>query len=270
MKYLSSYKNPEIKLLRLLSKKSKERKKRFLFVIEGLRELKRALDGYYTINSIFIEEGHEVEFVNITKKLGKSDQYLVSKKVFEQISFRSGSEKIMAIAQSKEHYLDLFKPKKNDLILVIEAPEKPGNIGALFRTAAAAEFDGVIIANPKTDFYNPNCIRSSLGCLFLLPTAIASSEEVIKYLIKKEIFIATAAIQENAIPYNKFNYKTPFALVMGGESSGLGAKWFEASNQHLIIPMSKYVDSLNLSVSAGILMYEAKAKTTEQLKNLNL
>ena len=267
MKYLSSYKNSEIKLLRLLSKKSKERKKRFLFVIEGLRELKRALDGNYTINSIFIEEGHEIEFGNITKKLSESDQYLVSKNIFEQISFRSGSEKIMAIAQSKEHYLDLFKPKKNDLILVIEAPEKPGNIGALLRTAAAAEFDGVIIANPKTDFYNPNCIRSSLGCLFLLPTAIASSDEVVKYLIKKGFFIATAAIQEDAIPYNKFNYKTPCALVMGGESSGLGAKWFEASNQHLIIPMSKYVDSLNLSVSAGILMYEAKAKTTEQLKH---
>lgn len=266
MKYLSSYKNPEINLLRLLSKKSKERKKLFLFVIEGLRELKRAIDGNYIINSIFIEEGYEIEFAKITKKLSESDQYLVSKNVFEKISFRSGSEKIMAIAQSKEHYLDLFNPKKSDLILVVEAPEKPGNIGALLRTAAAAEFDGVIIANPKTDFYNPNCIRSSLGCLFLLPTAIASTEEVVKYLIKKGFFIATAAIQEDAIPYNKFNYKKPCAIVMGAESSGLGAKWFEASNQHLIIPMSKYVDSLNLSVSAGILMYEAKAKTIEQQK----
>ena len=266
MKYLSSNKNPEIKFLRLLSQKSKERKKRFLFVIEGIRELKRALAGRYTIISIFIEEGHEKEFVNITKKLSESEQYLVSKNVFEQISFRSGSEKIIGIAQSKEHHLDLFSLKKNTLILVIEAPEKPGNIGAIFRTAVAAEFDGVIIANPKTDFYNPNSIRSSLGCLFLLPTAIASTDKVIEYLIKKEFFIATAAIHEDAIPYNKFNYKAPCALVLGSESSGLGAKWFEASNQHLIIPMSKYIDSLNLSVSAGILMYQAKLKAIDQKK----
>ena len=150
MKYLSSNKNPEIKFLRLLSQKSKERKKHFLFVIEGIRELKRALAGSYTIISIFMEEGHEIEFINITKKLSESDQYLVSKKVFEQISFRSGSEKIIVIGQSKEHHLDLFSLKKNTLILVIEAPEKPGNIGALFRTAVAAEFDGVIIANPRT------------------------------------------------------------------------------------------------------------------------
>jgi len=137
----------------------------------------------------------------------------------------------------------------------------------MFRTAVAAEFDGVIIANPKTDFYNPNSIRSSLGCLFLLPTAIASTDEVIEYLIKKEFFIATAATHEDAIPYNKFNYKAPCALVLGAESSGLGAKWFEATNQHLIIPMSKYIDSLNLSVSAGILMYQAKLKAIDQKKH---
>ena len=152
MKYLSSNKNPEIKQLKLLSQKSRERKKRGLFVVEGKRELEKAISGNYLINSIFIEENHELDYENIVQKLSDADQFIVSNSDFEQISFRSGSEKIIGIAQSKKHDLKNFKLKKNALILVLEAPEKPGNIGALFRTAAAAQFDGVIIANPKTDF----------------------------------------------------------------------------------------------------------------------
>ena len=125
------------------------------------------------------------------------------------------------------------------------------------------DFDGVIIANPKTDFYNPNSIRSSLGCLFALPTAIGTSQEVITYLNDNEYFIATAALQSDALAYDEFDYKTPCALVMGTESTGLNTNWLEASHQHLIIPMSSKVDSLNLSVSAGILMYQARRKKIE-------
>jgi len=264
VKYLSSNKNPEIKQLKLLSQKSRERKKRGLFVVEGKRELEKAISGNYLINSIFIEENHELDYENIVQKLSDADQFIVSNSVFEQISFRSGSEKIIGIAQSKKHDLKNFKLKKNALILVLEAPEKPGNIGALFRTAAAAQFDGVIIANPKTDFYNPNSIRSSLGCIFLLPTAIGPSDEVINYLNKKEFFIATAALHPEAVNYNTFDFKPPCALVMGTESTGLDAQWLKSSHQHLIIPMAGHVDSLNLSVSAGILMYEARNKKIDR------
>ena len=267
MKYLSSNRNKEIKHLRLLFQKSRERKKQGLFVIEGLRELKKAIVGGYTIRSLFIEEENELEFECITQNLTDSEQFLVSNEIFKQISFRSGSEKIMAIVQSKEHDLGLLNLNENNLILVIEAPEKPGNIGALYRTAIAAQFDGVIIANPKTDFYNPNSIRSSLGCVFLIPTAMATSDEVILFLNKNKIFIATATINTDAIPYNRFEFKTPCALVMGTESTGLDNNWLKASHQNLIIPMSQDVDSLNLSVSAGILMYEARAKKNERKKH---
>ena len=263
MKYLSSSKNPEIKRLRLLSQKSRERKKQGVFVIEGMRELEKAIAGNYKITGLFIEEGYESEFQVLTTKLSDADLFLVSSSIFEQISFRSGSEKVMAIAESKNHSLSKFKLQKNALILVIEAPEKPGNIGALYRTAAAADFDGVIIANPKTDFYNLNSVRSSLGCLFALPTAIGTSQEVITYLNDNEYFIATAALQPDALAYDEFDYKTPCALVMGTESTGLNTNWLETSHQHLIIPMSSKVDSLNLSVSAGILMYQARRKKIE-------
>ena len=261
--YLSSSKNPEIKTLKLLSQKSRERKKQGLFVIEGLRELEKALTAQYTLKALFIEEGYESEVEDLTSKLLGINQFLVAAAVFEQISFRSGSEKIMALAEAKNHSLSEFKVKKNALLLVIEAPEKPGNIGALYRTAAAADFDGVLIANPKTDFYNPNSIRSSLGCLFALPTAQGTSDEVIDYLNENEFFIAAAALEPNALAYDAFDYKTPCALVMGTESSGLSANWLEASHQHLIIPMSSKVDSLNLSVSAGILMYQARKNKIE-------
>lgn len=263
MKYLSSIKNPEIKRLRLLYQKSRERKKQGLLVIEGMRELEKATAGNYKITGLFIKEGFESEFQVLTTKLSEVDLFLVSNSIFEQISFRSGSEKVMAIAESKNHSLSKFKLNKNALILVVEAPEKPGNIGALYRTAAAADFDGVIIANPKTDFYNPNSIRSSLGCLFALPTAIGTSHEVINYLNDNEYLIATAVLQPDALAYDEFDYKTPCALVMGTESSGLNTNWLEASHQHLIIPMSSKVDSLNLSVSAGILMYQARRKKIE-------
>jgi TrmH family RNA methyltransferase len=268
VKYLSSSKNPEIKRLRLLFEKSRERKKQGLFVIEGQRELEKAVAANYTLTSLFIEENSE--FDPLIQKFPEIDKFWVSSSVFEQISYRSGSEKIIAVAASKTHHLQNLNLKANALILVIEAPEKPGNIGALYRTAAAANFDGVIIANPKTDFYNPNSIRSSLGCLFLLPTAIATSEEAVAFLTEKEFFIATAALQPEALAYDQFDYKTPCALVMGAESTGLDKTWLEASHQHLVIPMSSAVDSLNLSVSAGILMYQARSTLNNQKKQQNL
>ena len=151
--------------------------------------------------------------------------------------------------------------------MVIEAPEKPGNIGALYRTAVAADFDAVIIANPKTDFYNPNSIRSSLGCLFLLPTALASSEAAIDYLKQKEVLIAAAALVPGAQSYDAFEYPTPCALVVGTESTGLDQQWIEAAHHQLIIPMASAVDSLNLSVSAGILMYQARGNKINRKKH---
>lgn len=260
MKQLNSSKNPELKRLRLLFQKARERKKQGVFVIEGEREIKKVIKGSYSLECLFIEAGQEVYFSDFLSTQNKTQIFTVEKTVFSQISIRSGSEKIIAIAQNKTHNLEQLKLPENALVLVIEAPEKPGNIGALYRTAAAANMDAVIIANPKTDFYNPNSIRSSLGALFLLPTAIASSQEVIEYLKEQSFSINTAAIEANAVAYDAFDYKPPCAIVMGTESTGLDRQWIEASNQNILIPMSENVDSLNLSVSAGILMYEAQRK----------
>ncbi len=260
MKYLSSPNNQELKRLRLLFEKSKERKKQGLFVIEGLREIEKAVLGGYKLKTIFIQEGSESSFSEILKKLNAELIFCIEKSVFDRTSIRSGSEKIIAIANTKTHTLEHLNHSNNGIILVVEAPEKPGNIGAIYRTAAAAKINSIIIANPKTDFYNPNSIRSSLGSVFLVPTALATSFEVISYLKNKFYRILTATIETNALSYLECSFKKPCAIIMGAESSGLSSPWIAATDQNLIIPMHESVDSLNLSVSAGILMYEAQSR----------
>ena len=189
MKHISSLKNIELKKLKLLLNKGKERKKNCLFVIEGEREVQKALQANYVIQKIYIQEGS----IECLKKI-KSDLQLipiisVKREIFKKITRRSGSEKILALVKSKTHSLDDLKLSDNSLLLVIESPEKPGNIGAIFRTAVASKMDAIIVANSKTDFYNPNSIRSSLGSIFLIQTALASSKEIISFLNKNPLML---------------------------------------------------------------------------------
>ena len=184
MKVIKSPKNLELKKMLLLYKKSRERKKQGLFIIEGEREIINGLKSKYILERIFLEEGIVFKNVNIKSAINNTPTSVVEKKTFKRISIRSGGEKIIAIARSKSHQLKTLKLSRKSLIVVLEEPEKPGNIGALYRTAAAAKIDAIIISNPKTDFYNPNSIRSSLGDIFKIPTAIESNENVVSFLKK--------------------------------------------------------------------------------------
>jgi TrmH family RNA methyltransferase len=158
----------------------------------------------------------------------------------------------------KSHHIeDLLLAHKNPLILIAEAPEKPGNIGALLRTADAANIDAVIIANPKTDVYNPNIIRSSVGCVFTTRIAMGSTKDIIAFLHKKNINIYCAALQASTDYYMQ-DFTKPTAIVVGTEAEGLTKDWLEASTQNIIIPMQGEIDSMNVSVAAGILIFEAK------------
>ena len=139
----------------------------------------------------------------------------------------------------------------------MEAIEKPGNIGAMLRTCDAAKVDAVIIANPKTDLYNPNIVRSSVGCLFTNQIAIATTEEAIAFLQQNHIHFYSATLQ-NSTAYHTQNYTTPTALVVGTEASGLSQAWRDQATQNIIIPMQGAIDSMNVSVAAAILIFEAK------------
>ena len=143
------------------------------------------------------------------------------------------------------------------MILVAEAPEKPGNIGALLRTADAANVDAVLLANPKTDMFNPNIIRSSVGCVFTTNIGTASTSEIISYLKNNNINIYAAALQAS-VNYDTIDFKKPSAIVVGTEATGLSEEWLHNSTQNIIIPMQGEIDSMNVSVAAGILIFEAK------------
>ncbi|MFV0566267.1 MAG: TrmH family RNA methyltransferase [Flavobacteriaceae bacterium] len=241
-----------------LKDKSRERKKTGLFVIEGIRELTLATKGNYQIETIlFYPELFSVEQFD-KLNTGKAEIIEISKAVYENLAYRDTTEGIIAVAKSKPHALSrLILKNENPLNLVAEAPEKPGNIGALLRTADAANVDAVIIANPKTDLYNPNIIRSSVGCVFTTPIAIGSTTEIIGFLKEKHIAIYCAALQASEV-YTSQDFIKPSAIVVGTEATGLEAQWLQNATQNIIIPMQGEIDSMNVSVAAGILIFEAK------------
>ena len=261
VKQISSVQNPLIKKVISLKEKSRDRRKSGLFVIEGLREIELACKGTYSLQSIFFcaKIATEESVRQLIKKTGYNPELIeVSQEVYQKLAYRKKTEGIIAIACSKDHELNKLSLKsQNPLILVAEAPEKPGNIGALLRTADAANIDAVIIANSNGDLYNPNIIRSSVGCLFTVNVAIGSTEEVINYLRKNNIAIYCAALSASC-NYTDLDYKQSSAIVVGTEATGLTSDWLEESDQNVIIPMQGEIDSMNVSVSAAILIFEAK------------
>ena len=255
MKIISSRQNIRIKNFLVLREKSKERKNQNCFVIEGKIEIQRALIGNYKFKTIFICEGFENIFFNYKNQV--EEFIIIEKKLFNKISFRSGSEKYLGIGYSKNHDLNNFKLKKNGTYLIAEAIEKPGNIGALIRTSAALGITGFILTDPLTDIYNPLTIRSSLGAIFNQSLTICNSKSLIKLLLDKKINILSTLLNEKSIPYKKAKYSKPCAILVGNESKGLIKSWVSNSNQNINIPMKNNIDSLNVSVAAGILVQHA-------------
>ena len=240
----------------LLQEKSKARKQSGTFLIEGQREIELAQKGGYEIETILFLPEISSEFE--AKKLSRSAELIeISKEVYQKLAYRDTTEGILAIAKSKNLSLSELNLGQNPLILVAEAPEKPGNIGAILRTADAANLDAVIIANPKSDLYNPNIVRSSVGCLFTNNIATGTTAEIISFLKEKKINIYCATLQ-NSTGYHTQNYTTPTALVVGTEATGLTQEWRDNATQNIIIPMQGAIDSMNVSVAAAILIFEAK------------
>ena len=256
-KEITSIQNPLVKEILLLQEKSRARKKSGLFIIEGKRETSLAIKGAYTIAKVVfcdaIFNKNEIHsFATENTEIIK-----VSTAIYQKIAQRNSTEGIIAIAKTKETTLQNILLKDNPLILVAEAPEKPGNIGALLRTADAAHVDAVLIANPKTDIYNPNIIRSSVGCVFTNQIATGTTTEIITFLKAHAIAIFCAALQTSTL-YATQDFKKATAIVVGTEATGLSDEWLTCATQNIRIPMQGQIDSLNVSVSAAILIYEAK------------
>lgn len=248
---ITSKTNPKIKNVVKLQKSS-ERREQNRIIIEGRREIERAIACGFVIDTLFI--CNELNAQSSDLKANVVEE--VSLEVFEKIAYREGSDGLLAVAIPKYAELKDFKPKKNPLIIVLETVEKPGNLGAVMRTADAAGVDAVIIADPRTDLFNPNAIRASIGTIFSVPLFACSSEECIKWLKENDITIYCTYLKAS-IDYLEADFKKGSAIVMGTESTGISDIWVEAADQNLIIPMQGIADSLNVSVTTAIVVFEA-------------
>ena len=252
---ITSVQNARIKHVVALQQKSSLRREEGLFVVEGQREIEHCIACGYEMVEVFTSHGdrHDVTSQVSHACLSPCE---VSAQVYEKMAYRGSTEGIIAVAKCKEHTLDKLQLPENPLIVVLESVEKPGNLGAILRSAEAAGVDAVIVCDPLTDMYNPNLIRASIGGVFCVPTAVCSSEECIAFLKKRSITILTAQLQDS-YEYYDYDMTRGTAIVMGTESTGLTDQWRKAADAHIRIPMLGRLDSLNVSVSAAILMYEA-------------
>lgn len=258
MKSIQSLQNTTLKNILKLQEKSRERKKQGLFVIEGKREISLAIKGGYTIKLVLFCETY-ISIDTVNNLIPKSTELIsISKEVYQKLAYRDTTEGMIAVVCSKNFLLkEITFITPTPLVLVAEAPEKPGNIGALLRTADAANIDAVFIANPKTDLYNPNIIRSSVGCLFTNQIATGTSDEIIAYLKENKINIYATTLQ-NSNEYHKEDYTKASAIVVGTEATGLTEEFRVSATQNINIPMQGQIDSMNVSVAAAIVIFEAK------------
>jgi len=180
----------------------------------------------------------------------------VPKELYAKIAYREGTEGMVAEVKVRERTLERLRLKENPLVVVLEGVEKPGNLGAVLRSADAAGADAVLVCDPLTDLYNPNLIRASIGAVFTVPVACCSSEEAIKWLKDNDINIYTAQLQDSSWYYDT-DMTEGTAIVIGTEATGLTDAWRRAADAHIRIPMLGELDSLNASVSAAILLFEA-------------
>jgi len=257
--YISNPKNQRIKDVLKLDKAS-HRKEEGLFVSEGLREVNLAYKAGYEITQIFICEEMVIktELYNLGFLSAVAENLVthVSQEVYEALAYRGSTEGIVAVMKQKKHNLaDIVLPS-NPLILVIEGVEKPGNLGAMLRSADAVGIDAVLLCDMATDLYNPNVIRSGIGTVFTNQIAVDSTRNIISFLNQRRVTSYAASLQAKKV-YSDFDFKKPTAFVVGEEANGLSELWQNSADELLIIPMNGTIDSLNVSVAAAVLLYEA-------------
>jgi TrmH family RNA methyltransferase len=258
MKEITSIQNSYVKELLKLQEKSRERKKRGLFIIEGKREISLAIAAEYEFETVLYFEDliSEQEVLHLFN--ANVHRIVISKEVYQKLAYRDSTEGIIAVTKAKDFSLENIQFKTDTpLILIAEGIEKPGNIGALLRTADAANVAAVFIANPKSDLYNTNIIRASMGCVFTNQIAVGTSEEIIAFLVKNNIHMFATTLQ-NSNEYHKENYTGAVAIVVGTEATGLSPIFREKATQNINIPMQGQIDSMNVSVAAAIVLFEAK------------
>jgi len=254
---IESLQNEKIKRLTKLLSKNQERKKAGVFIVEGQQENVRALQFGNQPEEFFVCE------TIFNGNFPDAKIHFVSEKIYEKIAYRGTTEGIIGIYMSENKTLKDFVPKENSSVIILESVEKPGNLGAILRSCEAFGIDALIITDPKTDFYNPNVIRSSVGCLFGMNIFSASNEDTFAFLKINGYNVLTTFMSDDAKNIQEKNLKNKSAVLFGTEHSGLSDFWKD-KGENVLIPMSGTIDSLNLSNAAAICCYEILRQKSEK------
>jgi RNA methyltransferase, TrmH family len=266
---ITSMKNPRVaEAVRLRDRRHRQQQGRT--VIDGVRELRRAVDAGVKIVEAFVCEPlcHSDDTRALVEALPQRgcEMLVVTEPIFQKLAFGQRAEGVLGVAEVPRHTLELLsqvdmgrRPEgagRPPLLAVIEAVEKPGNLGAVLRSADAAGVSAVIAADPRTDLYNPNAIRASMGTIFTVPVCEAASGETLAWLRERGFAILAARV-DAAVSYTEVDYRGPAAIVLGSEAAGLSSVWTGSEVTAICLPMLGAADSLNVSVTAAVLFYEA-------------
>lgn len=255
---ITSSKNDLIKDIVNLRTKSKERRKRGVTLIEGVKEISIALQSgiifekvLFSPDIISLEQLRET----VLNQFETAEIIEIGTDAFSKISYRETTGGVVVVAKTKEWSLNDLVVKEDSFFIVLESVEKPGNLGAICRIADAAKVDGIIICDPLTDIYNPNSVRASLGCVFSVKVVYSEFEEAQSWLKQNEITSYAAELKSSEF-YHNYELKGKTAVVFGTEATGLSEKWINGSDKRIKIPMLGYIDSLNVSASVAIITFE--------------
>lgn len=265
MKHISSLQNPAVKETLQLLEKSRHRKSKGLFVAEGLNELRMCMKAGYRFSSVFFCEDHiaaDELYAWFHPMKTEAAFYAVSQEVMNKLAYRAGVKNAVAVVESKKSEVKSPVNTENPFYLVAESVEKPGNLGALLRSADASGTTAVILCDPAVDIYNPNVIRSSVGCVFSVPVMVMTTKDALEFLQKNNIAVYTTFMEKSVSVWQQ-DLTKPSAVVVGTESSGLSDSW-NAAGTNVNIPMFGMVDSLNVSTAAALMMFEmARQRSTK-------
>ncbi len=261
---ITSAQNPRIKALAQLMDKSRKRREEGLFVIEGLREAGIALQSGYRMQCLYYcPDILPDPFRHLPSLPADTPAEALSAAVYEKLAYRGTTEGVLAVFHEHPMSLEDIPLNEAPLVIVLEGVEKPGNLGAILRTADAAGASAVLLCDPLTDLYNPNTIRASLGCLFSVPTVTCTNEQACSWL-NHHGFLTVAANCQATQGYYQCDLTGPTAFIMGTEDKGLGPFWRQQALRNIKIPMLGRIDSLNVSVATAVLCFEAVRQRAER------
>jgi RNA methyltransferase, TrmH family len=256
---LTSPKNPRVRAAADLRER-RARDETGRTIVDGARELDRALTGGAAVETVFVDDGGlgpAGQATVVRARAAGAEIVPVSGAVLARLAYGDRAEGLVAVVAIPDQSLEALDLGPDPLVVVLDGVEKPGNLGAVLRSADAAGADAVIVADPRTDLFNPNAIRASLGTIFALPVAAGASAEVRRWLDERKIAVLAARVG-SSVAYTDADLRGPVALVLGSEADGLTNAWTGDGVTSVSLPMHGVADSLNVSITAAVLLYEAR------------